>query len=69
MSFAWLGGLDLWWAAALISLLYAALLAWVVTRPREVVLGGAPDRRRWRDLRLWIVPLILAQVVLHWLFR
>ncbi len=69
MSFQWLAGVDLYWAAGIITVLYLALLAWVVTRPRQMVLRGAPDRGRWRDLRLWIVPLILIQIALHWLLR
>lgn len=69
MSFQWLAGVDLAWAAALITALYLALLIWVMTRPKQMVLRGAPDRSRWRDLRLWILPLILIQIGLHWLFR
>ena len=69
MSFQWLSGVDLVWAAGLITVLYLALLGWVMTRPPQMVLRGAPDRKAWRDLRRWILPLILIQIGLHWLFQ
>jgi hypothetical protein len=69
MSFSWLSGVDLIWPVVLAIVAYLALLLWCVTRPRRMVLRGAPDRSRWRDLRLWILPLILAQIALLWLFR
>lgn len=69
MSFQWLAGVDLLWAAVIVTALYVVLLSWVITRPRAMILRGAPTWARWRDLRLWIVPLILTQMVLHWLLR
>ena len=67
MSFSWLQGVDLAWPAALVTLLYLVLLIWCITRPRDQMLLGAPDKARWRDLRYWAVPLILIQIALHWL--
>lgn len=67
MSFQWLAGVDLAWAAGLITALYLVLLVWVLTRPMQMILRGAADRGRWRDLRLWILPLLLIQIGLHWL--
>ena len=69
MSFTWLSGVDLIWPVALATAVYVSLLLWCLVRPRRLVLRGAPDRARWRDLRLWILPLILLQIALHWWFR
>ena len=48
--------------------LYLVLALWAASRPRRLVYRGAPDRARWRDLRLWVVPLVLAQVALYLVF-
>lgn len=69
MDFQWLRHLDPMWSVATVIVGYLALLAWSSTRSADFVYAGAPDRRRWRDLRLWIAPLILVQIALHLLLR
>jgi hypothetical protein len=65
MSFEWLAGVDVVWGVGIVVALHILLLIWSVTRPRRLVLRGAPDAACWRDLRLWIVPLVLVQVALY----
>jgi hypothetical protein len=69
LSFEWLGQVDLIWVTVIVTVGYLLLLGWSLTRRRAELCEGAPDRRPWRDLRLWIVPLILIQIALHWWFR
>jgi hypothetical protein len=69
MSFDWLAGVPLAWGVGITVALYLAVLIWAVTRPRRLIYSGAPDGARWRDLRLWVVPLVLTQVVLYLVFR
>ena len=69
MSFDWLAGVDVVWGAVLTVVLYLGLLVWVVTRPRRRLLRGAPDTAAWRDLRWWIVPLLVVQIGLYVVFR
>ena len=69
MNFEWLSGVDPVWAAVAALAVYAALLVWTVTRRKRSVLQGAPDAAWWRDLRLWIVPVILVQMWLYWTLR
>jgi hypothetical protein len=69
MSFEWLAGVDVVWGVGIVVALHLLLLVWAVTRPRRLVLRGAPDAARWRDLRLWIVPLLLVQIGLYILLR
>ena len=68
MSFDWLAGLDPRWGVGATVVLYLVLALWAASRPRRLVYRGAPDRARWRDLRLWVVPLVLAQVALYLVF-
>lgn len=69
MNFQWLVALDLFWVVVLISALYLGLLIWALTRPKAVVVPNAQQPARWRDLRYWIVLLVVSQVALHWVFR
>lgn len=67
MDFEWLAGVSPRWGAWLHALAWVAIALWVWTRPLDRVLEGAPDRARWRDLRLWVLPLAAIQVALYFL--
>ena len=69
MDFQWMRGFGPGWGIALVILGYVGVLVWVLVRPAHVFMRGAPDRRRWRDLRLWIVPVVLIQIYLYWVLR
>jgi hypothetical protein len=69
MSFTWLKDVDPFWGTCLVTALYVAVLLWALAWSRERICEDAKDQRRWRDLRLWILPLILIQIGLYWLFR
>jgi len=69
MNFQWLASVDPLVGVAIVCALYVVLLIWSAWRRSGDVYEGAADRKRWRDLRLWIVPLILIQIALHLIFR
>lgn len=68
MNFEWLGRVDPAAGTILHALGWAALLGYVFSRPRAAFQDGAADARRWRDLRLWVLPLALSQLLLYLLF-
>jgi len=68
MNFEWLHGVPAIWGTVLHTLAWAGLLVWVFLRSPDKIYRDAPDRARWRDLRLWIVPLALIQIALYWIF-
>ncbi|MDP6538239.1 MAG: hypothetical protein QF410_01705 [Planctomycetota bacterium] len=66
---AWLTAQPPWvWHLAAVSLLVLGS-AWVVFVPERVVYADAPDRRRWRDLRLWALVIVVPYVLLYWFLR
>jgi hypothetical protein len=69
LNFQWLAGVDVFWAVVATSAMYLALAIYAVSRPLGLILRGVSHASRWRDLRLWIIPLVLLQVLLYWLFR
>lgn len=46
--------------------LFASLGIACMTLGREQAFMDAPDRQRWRDLRLWALVVILAQMGLYY---
>lgn len=47
---------------------FLLLLVGVFSLRRDYVFKGAPDRRLWRDLRLWAFVLVLVHVYVYWRF-
>ncbi len=66
--FEWIHDLPLWAAkiGAVILFLLVLVATWLI--PGEDIYSGAPDRARWRDLRLWATLLIFAQFLLYSIF-
>jgi hypothetical protein len=67
---AWLGSLPMSVAVGCAVGLYVVALIWTWTLRREFVFRGAPDRKRWRDLRIWATLVILPYIAVYvWLGR
>jgi heme exporter protein D len=60
--------LPVWPAYAFSALLLVSLAIGSMLVPRDEVLRGAPDRARWRDIRLWAVALVTVQLGIYWVF-
>ena len=58
----WLGSLPMSVAMACAIGLFAAAAIWVWCLKREFVFRGAPDRRWWRDLRIWATIVLLPYI-------
>ena len=55
-------------ARGLFLAFFGLLLIAVFLLPREYVFRGAADCRRWRDLRVWAVVLVLIHVYVYCVF-
>ncbi len=64
----WLLALPAWTPRAGAMLLFVGLLILAWSLPPEFLWSGAPDRSRWRDLRLWATLLTLVQLGLYIVF-
>jgi hypothetical protein len=51
MDFQWMSDFGPAWGIGLVIAGYVAGLVWVLTRPAGTMMRGAPDQRKWRDLR------------------
>ncbi len=67
---AWLGSLPMSVAMVCAIGLYLIAIVWVWTLGREFVFRGAPDQKRWRDLRIWATLVVIPYIALYlWLGR
>ncbi len=64
----WIHALPLWTAKVGAILLFAGVLAMVWSLPKDFVYFGAPDRGRWRDLRVWATVLLAVQCGIYYVF-
>lgn len=64
----WLSDLPLYWAKIVGTVFFVCVIIWALTRPKDYVFRGAPDRKLWRDLRLWAVVVLVVQIVLYMRF-
>lgn len=61
----WLGGLPMWLAELSAIGLYVLALVWVWVLRSDFVFRGAPDRRPWRDLRIWATAVVIPYIVVY----
>ena len=61
----WLGQLPMSVAIASAVGLYVIALLWVWLLRRDFIFRGAPDRRWWRDLRIWATVVVLPYIAVY----
>ena len=65
---AWLDGLPpAAWRASICAFLILGT-CWVLFLRREFVFRGAADQRLWRDLRVWVILLLIPYLAIYLLF-
>lgn len=61
----WLAGLSLAWGKVIAVIFFVGIALWAWRRPKSFIFQGAPDTRRWRDLRLWASILMAVQILIY----
>lgn len=61
----WLDSLPMWMAKASAVGLFVLAGIWAVSLRREFVFLGAPNQKRWRDLRIWAVLLLMLYTTVY----
>jgi hypothetical protein len=50
------------------TLTFTSVTVWTWFRPRKYIYEGAPNTKRWRDLRIWVTIMMMAMIFLYWYF-
>jgi len=61
----WLSSLPMSVAMACAVSLFVLAGIWVWTLRADFIFRGAPDRRRWRDLRIWSMVVLLPYIAIY----
>ena len=61
----WLESVPLYWAKIIGTLFFLSAIAWVLFRPKAYIYRGAPDKKAWRDLRVWAVVILVVQIIIY----
>jgi heme A synthase len=61
----WLHSIPLSCAKYIAGAFFVLIIVWAISRPKEYILKGSPDRKWWRDLRLWAAIILVVQIVLY----
>ena len=68
LDFQWAAGLSLATARLFFLAFFLLVLVFAVLQRRDYIYAGAPDRARWRDLRLWAAALMVLQIAIYMSF-
>jgi hypothetical protein len=63
--YQWLTDLPLYWGKVIAIAGFAGMIIWAWLRPKSFIFMGAPDKRWWRDLRIWATVLLLIQIIIY----
>lgn len=65
LNFDWLYGLPLLWGRLIILFLYLIILLIVWLIKSDYIYLGSPDRKWWRNLKLWATLAIGIQLLVY----
>jgi hypothetical protein len=65
LNFDWLYGLSPHWGRLIILLIYSAILLAVWLIKSDYIYLGSPDRKWWRNLKLWATLAIGTQLLVY----
>lgn len=59
LNFNWCNNVPEFWARVFIILTFFIPFIFALTMKKDYILKGASDKKRWRDLKLWILLLVI----------
>ncbi len=64
----WIQEYPMFWPKIIASLIYIGVIVWAWFRPKSYIYQGSPNKKLWRDLRLWVTVIMCFQIYLYWYF-
>ncbi len=63
-----LSQIPLSWVTVMILAIFLALIIWVWLIPKEYILASSPDKKIWRDLRIWATIAAVIEGCIYLIF-
>jgi len=68
LNFNWLADLPIGFARIILLLAFMVPLVFAFILPRAYIYLGAKDHKKWRNLKWWVLGLVIIQVAIYWTF-
>lgn len=68
LNFDWLAHLSVETARIIVLLAFLVPLIFAFILPKAYIYLGAQDQKKWRNLKWWILGLVIIQVIIYWTF-
>jgi len=68
LNFNWLQNVSDGWAKFFVLMAFIAPLIFALTLKKSYIYQGAGDRAWWRNLKLWVLVVVLTQVAIYLFF-
>lgn len=68
LNFNWFNEMPIYIARIIVLFAFLVPLIFAFALPRAYIYLGAPDQKKWRNLKWWILALILIQLTIYLVF-
>lgn len=68
LNFDWCGSLSERWARFIVILAFFFPLIFALTMKHKYIFQGAQDQKKWRNLKYWVLLLVLIQICIYLYF-
>ena len=68
LNFDWISGLDLSIAKILILSVFVLQFIFILFLKKDYIFAGAPDRKNWRNLKIWVLILSAIMITIYTIF-
>lgn len=65
LNFNWAAGIGDFGARVLIIAAFIVPLVFALSMKKAYIMKGSSDKKRWRDLRIWILMLVVIQSLIY----
>jgi hypothetical protein len=65
LNFNWANNVSEVWARIFIIAAFFIPFIFALTMKKEYIFKGASDKKRWRDLKLWVLILVIIQTLIY----
>jgi len=65
LNFNWASHVSELWARIFIITAFFIPFIFALTMKKAYILRGSDDKKRWRDLKLWVLILVIIQTLIY----
>ena len=63
-----LSQIPLPWVRVIITAIFLIIIIWVWLMPKNYIFSSSPDKKIWRDLRIWATAAVITEGLIYLIF-